>query len=576
MNDRKILRCAIYTRKSSEEGLDQDFNSLEAQREACEAYVRSQAHEGWKIVPEPLDDGGFSGGNTDRPALKRLMQLVSAGEIDVIVIYKIDRLTRSLTDFARMAETFDKHNVSFVSVTQQFNTTTSMGRLMLNVLLSFAQFEREITGERIRDKIAASKRKGMWMGGNPPMGYDVHNRQLVVNEVDAATVRGVFALYLESGTVPALLARLQTEGVVTARRFSAKGRHHGERPFTRGHLYKLLTNPIYIGRVPHKASSHPGQHPALIDKALWDDVQAQLAANVQGTRTRRRRATERPSLLAGILVTASGNGFTDSHANKGSRRYRYYVEEQQDGARPAIRLPVPDIDNAVAATVVGFLRDRGTLLSNLPDLERVDMKPVAEQAETIASSIGESRSSNRMAQLRPLLHRVVYREDALTVEVSDDPLRSMLGVRNVIGHGRATNNRPEDASPIVLNVPVIARRRGRQLKLVLGNNIQPPTHDEPLLTVVARAHNWAQSLVRGEIRSITEIAKRERVSPTYVGQLLPLGFLAPPIVEAILDGGQPVTLTADRIVRREGIAASWVNQVRTIGERDAGTYIRAR
>ena len=308
MNAKKILRCAVYTRKSSEEGLDQDFNSLEAQRDACEAYIQSQSHEGWKIVPEMLDDGGYSGGNTDRPALRRLMDLVSAGEIDVIVIYKIDRLTRSLTDFARMAETFDKHNVSFVSVTQQFNTTTSMGRLMLNVLLSFAQFEREITGERIRDKITASKKKGMWMGGNPPMGYDVRDRQLVVNEVDAQTVRRVFATYLEVGNVPALIARLQTEGIHTAKRFSAKGNHHGERPFTRGHLYKLLSNPIYVGRVPHKDTSHPGQHPGIIDQVLWDAVQSQLEANIQGPRTRRRKAEGVGSLLAGVMISGAGHG----------------------------------------------------------------------------------------------------------------------------------------------------------------------------------------------------------------------------------------------------------------------------
>jgi DNA invertase Pin-like site-specific DNA recombinase len=323
MSGRKILRCAIYTRKSSEEGLDQDFSSLEAQREACVAYVQSQAHEGWRVVPELLDDGGYSGGNTNRPALTRLMDLVRAGEIDVIVIYKIDRLTRSLTDFARMAETFDKHNVSFVSVTQQFNTTTSMGRLMLNVLLSFAQFEREITGERIRDKIAASKRKGMWMGGNPPMGYDVRDRQLVINETDAPTVRRIFASYLEAGDVPSLLKRLETDNVRTAARYSAKGNHYGRRPFTRGHLHKLLTNPIYIGRVPHKDTSHPGQHQRIIDKDLWEAVQARLEANTQGPRSKRSRSERMQGLLAGILENGAGTAFIESYANKGSRRYRY-------------------------------------------------------------------------------------------------------------------------------------------------------------------------------------------------------------------------------------------------------------
>jgi DNA invertase Pin-like site-specific DNA recombinase len=290
MAEQKQFRCAVYTRKSSEEGLEQDFNSLEAQREACEAYVRSQSHEGWKLLPDRFDDGGFSGGNMQRPGLDQLMAEVRAGKVDVIVIYKIDRLTRSLTDFARLAEVLDKHGVSFVSVTQQFNTTTSMGRLMLNVLLSFAQFEREITGERIRDKIAASKKKGMWMGGPTPMGYDVSGRTLVINETDATIIRRIFEGYLAAGDVPTLLQQLTAGNVTTSRRTSVKGNHSGGRPFTRGHLYKLLSNPIYIGRIPHKATSHPGQHPAIIERSLWDRVQAQLAANTQGTRKRRRRA----------------------------------------------------------------------------------------------------------------------------------------------------------------------------------------------------------------------------------------------------------------------------------------------
>jgi len=327
MSEQKIFRCAVYTRKSSEEGLEQDFNSLEAQREACEAYIRSQSHEGWKLIPDRFDDGGYSGGNTERPALGKLMAMIRDGQVDIIVIYKIDRLTRSLTDFARLAETFDRHGVSFVSVTQQFNTTTSMGRLMLNVLLSFAQFEREITGERIRDKIAASKKKGMWMGGPIPMGYDVKDRRLVINETDAATVRTVFRLYLEEGQVPALLERLDRERVRTADRISAKGRASGSRSFTRGHLYKLLSNPIYIGRITHKKITHPGQHEPIIDRATWEAVQTRLAGNTQGERKRRTRAETPAPVLAGLLYSEAGNRMNPSHAIKAGRRYSYYVEE---------------------------------------------------------------------------------------------------------------------------------------------------------------------------------------------------------------------------------------------------------
>jgi DNA invertase Pin-like site-specific DNA recombinase len=550
LSTRKTYRCAIYTRKSSEEGLDQDFNSLEAQRDACVAYVHSQAHEGWRVVPELFDDGGYSGGNTERPALKRLMDLVRAGEVDIIVIYKIDRLTRSLTDFARMAETFDKHDVSFVSVTQQFNTTTSMGRLMLNVLLSFAQFEREITGERIRDKIAASKRKGMWMGGNPPMGYDVRDRQLVINETDASTVRRIFDTYLECGDVPSLLQRLEAEKVRTAKRYSAKGNHYGERPFTRGHLYKLLTNSTYIGRVPHKDTSHPGQHARIIDAKVWDAVQAQLTANVQGARHKRSRAVRSSGLLSGIMVSSAGNGFVESHASKGSRRYRYYVETAKVAEGPVARIPANELDTAVTTAVTGFLRDRRLLLASMGDIERARTASVLDEGERLANTLAQN-----VEGLRPLLNRVTHREDRLQVELAAATLRRTLGVPSDSDQS-GTANHPTDAS-IVLNAPIVARRRGRQLKLVVGDGIQPPRRDPSLLTAISRAHCWAQQLVTGEVSSLTDIARHESVALTYVAQLVPLGFLSPTVVESILAGRQPASLTAERLIRRERVSLAW-------------------
>jgi site-specific DNA recombinase len=558
MTGKKVLRCAIYTRKSSEEGLDQDFNSLEAQREACASYIQSQAHEGWRVVPELLDDGGFSGGNTNRPALTRLMELVRGGEIDVIVIYKIDRLTRSLTDFARMAEAFDKHNVSFVSVTQQFNTTTSMGRLMLNVLLSFAQFEREITGERIRDKIAASKRKGMWMGGNPPMGYDVRDRQLVINETDAPTVRRIFAAYLDSGDVPSLMKRLEAESVRTAKRYSAKGNHYGSRPFTRGHLHKMLTNPIYIGRVPHKGISHPGQHTRLIDKELWEAVQARLAANTQGPRSKRSRSKNKPSLLAGIMVNTAGTPFVETYATKGSRRYRYYVEGKQEADRPLVRLPANELDRAVAIAVAQFLCDRRLVLDRIgDDLDRSEVAAVLERATKLADQIAANRP-DAMVSLRTLLGKVVSRDDALEVEIAKSELRSALTLPTLsLNPG---DNRSAERS-IVLNAPLTMRRRGRQLRLVLGAELDQPRIDETLLTAIARAHCWAQALVTGQAKSLTEIAEREAVALTYVAQLVPLGFLAPAIVESILSGQQSVALTADRLVRHKLIEPTWFSQL---------------
>src|SRR5437764_4703024 len=270
----KVVRCAIYTRVSTDQGLEQDFNSLDAQYDASQAYIRSQAHAGWTLLRAKYDDGGFSGGNTDRPALQQLLVDVRAGKIDVIVVYKVDRLTRSLADFAKLVELFDEQDVSFVSVTQQFNTTTSMGRLTLNVLLSFAQFEREVTSERIRDKIAASKKKGMWMGGNVPLGYDADERTLVINPAEAETVRRIFALYRELGCVRRVKEEADRLGLRTKCRTAANGAERGGKPFSRGHLYTLLSNPIYIGQIVHNGQRHPGQQPALIDDASWSIVRA--------------------------------------------------------------------------------------------------------------------------------------------------------------------------------------------------------------------------------------------------------------------------------------------------------------
>ena len=324
---REHKACAIYTRKSSEEGLGQEFNSLHAQREACEAYVLSQKSQGWKVIKTEYDDGGFSGGNTERPALKQLMADIEDGKIKVLVVYKVDRLTRSLADFAKLVELFDQHGVSFVSVTQQFNTTSSMGRLTLNVLLSFAQFEREVTGERIRDKIAASKRKGMWMGGIPPIGYTPHERTLQVEPDQAEQVRTIFQLYLELKFVSALKEKLDAMGWVTPVRFTRKEKQVGGKPFSRGHLYRILRNPIYIGRIVHKGRIYQGNHAEIIDDDIWDAVQNTLDEN-HTTHKSRKRASH-PSLLSGLLFDEQGNRLTASHTTKRKRRYRYYVGSSQ-------------------------------------------------------------------------------------------------------------------------------------------------------------------------------------------------------------------------------------------------------
>jgi site-specific DNA recombinase len=321
---RRSLRCPIYTRVSTDRGLEQDFNSLDAQREASEAYIKSQAHEGWRLVRERYDDGGFSGGSMDRPALQKLLIDVQARRIDVLIVYKVDRLTRSLADFAKLVETFDVHCVSFVSVTQSFNTTTSMGRLTLNVLLSFAQFEREVTGERIRDKIAASKKKGMWMGGVVPLGYRVEDRALHIVEDHAEIVRSLFRRYLGAGSVVRLTRRLDADGVRIPIRIDGGGRSTRGGLFSRGHIYKILSNPIYVGRIAHKGQVHEGQQPPLVTQDLWDEVRQSLSDHLGAARTKRTRQSS-DALLAGKLYDDGGNRTSLTWARKGSKRWRYYV-----------------------------------------------------------------------------------------------------------------------------------------------------------------------------------------------------------------------------------------------------------
>src|SRR5271165_4998719 len=372
---KRSLRCAIYTRVSTDQGLEQDFNSLDAQREASEAYIKSQAHEGWRLIRHHYDDGGYSGGSMDRPALQRLLADMQARRIDVIVVYKVDRLTRSLADFAKLVELFDKHDVSFVSVTQSFNTTTSMGRLTLNVLLSFAQFEREVTGERIRDKIAASKKKGMWMGGVVPLGYRVEDRALHIVEDHAEIVRSLFRRYLEAGGVVRLKQRLDAEGFRLPVRIDGVGRSVGGGPLSRGHIYKMLSNPIYVGLIAHKGQVHQGQHMPIVPQVLWDQVQQTLNDRQGAAKTNRtRQASE--ALLAGKLFDDRGNRMSPSWAKKVPKRWRYYVSQatvqgQRSNAGSIVRVPAAHVEALVLR--VG---------------DRVDLPQRQAYAESARSALG--------------------------------------------------------------------------------------------------------------------------------------------------------------------------------------------
>ena len=533
-----MIRCAIYTRKSSEEGLEQSFNSLDAQREACEAYILSQRHEGWHVVPTRYDDGGFSGGNMDRPALKQLLEHIAAKRIDTVVVYKVDRLTRSLADFAKIVEQFDKQGISFVSVTQQFNTTTSMGRLTLNVLLSFAQFEREVTGERIRDKIAASKRKGMWMGGVVPMGYDLDDRKLVVNATEAKKVNQIFRAYLEQGCVSKLQIYLEEHGVRSKKRISKTGNTTGDNVFCRGALYLMLQNRVYRGEITHKSESYPGQQPAIIDPELWDAVQGQLKANLQSDMRRATGADK--SILAGLLFDGEGNRFTPSYAKKKGKRYRYYVSRallklartQQPGPT---RLPANQIEDLVIAETRNLLRSPQRLLEIFA--EHAADPETSRQLLDSAVGLG-----NRLEDmLGAVVQRVTVHPRRIEILVGKAQLARALEIDE-------ENAEDSKAEPIRIEISAVLKRYGGEVRLQLPPDARgtKPRPVPSLIKAVARAHEWAEQVRRGEMDNVRSIARETGFDERYVSRILPLAFLAPDLAEAILDGSHHATL-AERL-----------------------------
>jgi site-specific DNA recombinase len=552
-------RCAVYTRKSSEEGLEQEFNSLAAQREACEAYIRSQQHEGWALARSRYDDGGFSGGNLERPALQQLLEDLRAGRVDIVVVYKVDRLTRSLADFARLVEVFDAHGVSFVSVTQQFNTTSSMGRLTLNVLLSFAQFEREVTGERIRDKIAASKKKGLWMGGNPPLGYDARGRTLVVNPAEAETVRHIFALYEQFGCVRRVKDEADRLRLRTKRSTTRDGAERGGKPLSRGHLYSMLSNPIYTGQIAHKGQLYAGQHPALIDHATWTAVRGRLATN--GVHRGRTRAAE-PSLLAGLLVDAQGERLTLSHAVKKGRRYRYYVSAAlitgtaKDGH--GWRLAAEQIEQGVLTALAEALTPAGFVnrfaLAGIPGDQ---IRNVLGRAACFASALRGS-PAQRVKTIRELVAQVMVEEESISINLR----RSALFAEEI--RSGATDE-PGD-STIELTAAVAFRRRGSETRLVLPGVAQPDRGsrcDPVLIKAIARGRAWFEELATGRARSLQELAARDGITRRYIRRLVNLAFLSPQLVEAIVQGRQPIEFTATRLTELD-LPLDWAEQHRLL------------
>jgi len=557
-SDNAPKRCAIYTRKSSEEGLQQNFNSLHVQRQACEAFVKSQAGEGWRLVKTAYYDGGFSGATMDRPALKAILAHVKEKRIDVVVVYKVDRLTRSLADFAKIVEIFDGYGVSFVAVTQQFNTTTSMGRLTLNVLLSFAQFEREVTGERIRDKIAASKQKGMWMGGTVTLGYDVRDRRLVVNAKEAETVRLIFRLYIELRSVRKVRDELDLRSIVSKKRVSKAGARSGGVRFGRGALYQMLANPIYVGEIRHKRVSHPGQHEPIVERSLWQRVQEMLKQRIarQGSGTNRRT----PSLLMGKLFDENGEPLYACGSKKGDRRYRYFVSRKlvrgADKTRDrGWRISAQEIEHTVMAAARQMLSDRGALASTLKacGLAAAELKQALEVVDRKVKSVDELGAMDAAGSI---IDRVELKRDGMQVTLN---LRALLPTDPISGVGASIR------MTRVMHMQM--KRRGVETQLVIpGEAVAVSRSDPALLRALSRGYQWFGELASGSVASTKQIAAREGLSHSYVRHVVPLGLLAPKVMEAICTGQQSVTISAERLKDHWRLPIEWGAQQRLLAD----------
>jgi DNA invertase Pin-like site-specific DNA recombinase len=543
----KKVRCAIYTRKSSEEGLEQEFNSLHAQREACASFIASQKHEGWVLLPNHYDDGGISGGTLERDGLKQLMRDVDDGLIDQIVVYKIDRLTRSLSDFAKLVDRLDAAEASFVSVTQSFNTATSMGRLTLNVLLSFAQFEREVTAERIRDKIAASKKKGLWMGGGVPLGYEPDGRTLKINQKEAETVKAIYDLYESHGTLDAVVRHADQQGLQS---IAKHGANRGKATsFKSSQVHYILTNPVYAGKIRHKDKIHEGQHEAIIDPERWQTIQAQLkdgAARQRGT-----RSSKTISLLSGKLFDETGDHLTPSHANKQGKRYRYYVsnrliaKQETHKSKGGWRLPAKALEQQIATSIVDHLEEH--LVTGLFE------EPDADQIEAAIAKLTELRDQIQMGQLATalsILRQACISAGTITVQLDADTFADLVEVST------------DHLNPAVCTFDAAFqfRKRGSETKLVIGNKPMAEP-DNVLIDNIARAHHFYNAIKAG--MTFDQVAKANNITKRRLLQIIDLAFLAPDIVKSIMTGDQPDWLTS-KWLGQNPLPSNWQSQQKIV------------
>jgi len=518
------------------------------------------------MSPKAYDDGGISGGHMERPGLKELMGDIDTGRVDVVVVYKVDRLTRSLTDFARLVDLFDQHDVSFVSVTQQFNTTSSMGRLTLNVLLSFAQFEREVTAERIRDKIAASKRKGKWMGGITPLGYDNVDKKLVINTKEAETVKTLFQLYLQHGTVSKVKSEADRMRLITKVRSHHNLKTRGGLPFSHGHLYQLLTNPVYVGNIRHRKKVYAGEHDQIIDEECWDAVQAKLQINAV---TRQSQTNQKSKhLLTGLMYDASGDKLSPTACNKQGKVYRYYTSHRLMRTKPrdpdGWRLSADHIETVVICNLITFLENQNCLLNKLADgvTDPILIKRLIDQTSWLSDQLQSLPAGDKKILLRSIIKRIDLKTSTMTIIIHHQQIYIALGLEDDF---RKSSCEP-DAKTIQLDFPIQLKRRGVETRLIVGGDTETPNYDPKLIQIIAQSHVWSQQLISGTAKSVRDIAVKEKLEAGEISRVLPLAFLGPDIVSAILNGNQPVDLTTDHLKRHASkLPASWQQQKQILG-----------
>ena len=564
--EQKQIRCAIYTRKSTDEGLEKEFNTLEAQREAGENYIKSMKHQGWIALPDHYDDGGFSGGNLKRPALKQLLSDVEKGKVDMIVVYKIDRLTRSLLDFAQLVQTFEKHHCSFVSVTQHFNTCDSMGKLTLNILLSFAQFERELGAERVRDKIAASRKKGMWTGGSVPLGYTLKDKKLIIDPEEAKIIRFVFEDYVRTRS------ELHTTQNVIARGYKPKerklkdGRFRNKEEFNHAMVNKILNNPLYLGKMPYKGELYEGQHEAIISQELWDRTKNLKNENT-GNAFRPSRSVKN-SLLKGLLECECCGTMIPTRCKRGNKYYEYYstLKSVKEGAKnhpcKIGSVPAGELDTFVLEKIQQIFKSPEIMREMAKQLEEANPKYSANDAYNLANNIGEVFQYFEPATVHDFIaevvEKVILHQDFIEIKLRP------YGA-NIFENQLTENDECYCKECMILKYPVKFGRKRGSMKIVEPTNPtkDTPARDEKLYNAITQAYYLKNEMETKKI-SLAELSRREHCDHTYIGQLIRLTTLAPDIIMAIIEGRQPKLLTLRRLLR-ERFPYSWDEQRRELG-----------